>query len=378
MHVGVDVRNLTAGSITGISRVLIETAKELSRKGVRFTFYWPGNRHASPLDDIADAHHVTGSFAGAVGRLVWSASELPWAVRRAPPDVFWGPAHRLPFFMPSHVPMLVTIHDLVWYRYPRTMAPGRHLTDRMLMQAAIRRANRIVAVSKATAKDVTSVFGVSQIDVVYPGVTQTHVRSNEPLLPPAYLMDKPYALFVGTLEPRKNLERLLRAFVLARRGGSKNWHLVVAGGKGWKDHQVRQTLEPLVASGYVHVTGYISEAELSALYAGARFLALPSLYEGFGLPIIEAQQYGVPVLASHCGSLPEVTGSGGLLVDPRNEREIASAVERLFASDDLHASLAFAARENVRRFTWDKCADGMIAAFEAARSHSVLRATSRP
>lgn len=368
MHIAVDVRNLSAGSITGIERVLVETVRALADRGAHFTFYWPGERHASPLDGIAEACHVTSVFSGAAARLVWGEIVLPCAIRHATPDVFWGPAHRLPPFLPASTPGVVTIHDLTWLHFPETMTFKGRVADNLLMRAAIRRARRVVAVSHATARDVTAFFGRRGADVIHPGLTYI-----APLAPAALFANiglrvaVPYALFVGTLEPRKNLPRLLSAFSHARRAAGADWQLVIAGGKGWRDGKIRQVLEQSAASGYVHVTGFVNDSELATLYAHARFLTLPSLYEGFGLPAIEAQQYGVPVLTSRRGSLPEVTGEGGLLVDPLDEGEMATAIHTLFTDNDTHARLSAAARKNARRYRWGATAIRMLEVFEAAR-----------
>ncbi|TCD11307.1 glycosyltransferase family 4 protein [Oricola cellulosilytica] len=372
MHIGVDVRNLTVPAITGIGRVLVETARALSERGVSFTFYWPANRHPSPLDAIAAANHVTSAFSGGPGRVVWGETALPLAVRKAPPDVFWGPAHRLPPFLPASVPALVTIHDLVWHRYPETMTIGRRLADQVLMRAAVARADFIAADSHATAHDVKAVLG-RDAKVIYPGASYTAPTDCLDLFSRLDLQDGPYALFVGTLEPRKNLVGLLEAFSRARRAACADWRLVIAGGDGWRDSAIRQALDPLLAAGHVRLAGRVDDPELANLYAGARFLAFPSLYEGFGLPVVEAQQYGVPVLASNRGSLPEVTGAGGLLVDPLDIGEMAQGIHVLFTSDEIHDRLAAAARENARRFSWDAAANRMLSLFQAVRRRQVLK-----
>jgi len=371
MHIGVDVRNLTSPSVTGIARVLLETVRALGARGVRFTFFWPGKRRSSLVDDL-DARHVESMFSSEAGRLIWGEAALSYAVRRVAPDVFWGPAHRLPPSVSPSIPTVVTIHDLVWRRFPETMPIKRRLADRALMSLAIRRADRVVAVSHATARDIEDLFGQSNAIVVYPGARRltSSTGSTERQFE---IEHSPYALFVGTLEPRKNLPRLLEAFDRARAEAKANWRLVVAGGKGWLDNDIHDALAPLVADGSVVLTGRLRDDELATLYAGARFVAMPSLYEGFGLPIVEAQLYGVPVLAGRAGSLPEVTGAAGILVDPRDVGEIAQGITRLFADDQLHAALAAETRKNAEKFTWDETARGMISVFEDAMKHHPRR-----
>lgn len=370
MHIGIDVRNLTGGAITGIARVLIESVRVLDDRGATMSFFWPGRRHASPLDALAKARHVESVFPQPGGAVAWQFTGLPLAARQAQPDVFWGPAHRLPAFMPRTIPLVVTIHDLVWHRQPETMTLRRRLADAALMRLAVQRADKVLADSNATAADIGAILGRGDAETLYPGVTQAPGAVSADVLPRFGLVRDGYALFVGTMEPRKNLVRLLGAFARSREAANANWVLALAGGQGWKDEAIRARLAPLVAAGYVRVLGYVSDDDLAALYAHARFLAMPSLYEGFGLPVIEAQQHGTPVLVSTSGSLPEIAGDGGLTVDPFDEQELGVALTSLFSNDSLRESLSAAASANAQRFSWQTYGDRLSAIFEAlASSH---------
>ncbi|KFC64553.1 Glycosyl transferase group 1 [Devosia sp. LC5] len=370
MHIGIDVRNLTGGSVTGIARVLIESARVLDERGARLSFFWPGRRQASPLDTFTTARHVESVFPQAGGAVAWQFTGLPLAARRARPDVFWGPAHRLPAFMPRTIPLVVTIHDLVWHRQPQTMTLRRRLADAGLMRLAVLRADKVLADSDATARDIGAILGRQDAETLYPGVTQMTGTPRADVLARHGLARGGYALFVGTVEPRKNLVRLLDAFTRSRAAARADWTLALAGGQGWKDEAIRARLAPLISAGHVRVLGYVSDSDLAALYAHARFLAMPSLYEGFGLPVIEAQQHGTPVLVSTAGSLPEIAGAGGLAVDPFDEQQLGLALARLFSDDTLRAGLSSAAHANARRFDWQAYGDRLTAIFETlARTH---------
>lgn len=368
LHVGVDVRNLAGGSVTGIARVLIESVRVLEGKGARFTFFWPGKRQASPLDVFGTAQHAESVFPRAMGAVAWQFSGLPLAVRQARPDVFWGPAHRLPAFVPRSIPLAVTIHDLVWHRQPETMTVRRRAADAMFMGHAVRRADKVLADSNTTAHDIAAVLGRQDVETVYPGITRMVASLAEDVLERHQLVRGGYGLFVGTVEPRKNLVRLLDAFSSARATANANWVLALAGGQGWKDEAIRARLAPMVAAGHVRVLGYVGDDELAALYAHARFLAMPSLYEGFGLPVVEAQQYGTPVLVSTAGSLPEIAGMGGLTVAPHEERQMDEAIGRLFADDVLRSELSTAAKANALRFSWDAYGDRLAQIFDTLAS----------
>lgn len=361
MHVGVDARCLIAPT-TGIGRYLLESSKALSALGAELTYFWPQARplrHRN-LDHIS---HIESFFPGAAGRIVWSHSVLPAAIRRNKPDVFWGPAHRLPPFLPAGLPCAVTIHDLVWHRHPETMRLRGWLADRLLMAPAVQRADRVVAVSGATATDLKQVFGETRnpVEVVPPGVAPAG-PAEVPLA--KYGIDRPYMLFVGTLEPRKNLPRLLAAFSRVLNSSGHGCLLVIAGGRGWRDTSVSEALDDPALKENIRAVGYVDDAELAGLCAGARFLAMPSLYEGFGLPALEAQRFGTPVLASTTGALPETVGAGGLLVDPYDVDAIASGMCSLFENDDLHRRLSLAARQNASNRSWERCAAQLLQVFE--------------
>lgn len=362
MHVGVDARCLIAPT-TGIGRYLLESSKALFTLGARLTYFWPQarpDRHRN-LDYIS---HVESIFPGALGRIVWSHSVLPVAVRRDRPDVFWGPAHRLPPFLPSTLPSAVTIHDLVWHRHPETMRMRGWLADRLMMGPAVRRAGRVIAVSSATAADVKQVFGElrNPVEVVRPGVAAPAGATEISLS--KFDIDRPYMLFVGTLEPRKNLQRLVAAFSRALNASRQDYLLVVAGGRGWRDAAVREALGDPALKGNIRVIGYVDDAELAGLCARARFLAMPSLYEGFGLPALEAQRFGTPVLTSTAGALPETVGAGGLLADPYDVDAIASGIRSLFEDDDLHQQLSLEAKKNASTLSWERSAAQLLQVFE--------------
>lgn len=176
----------------------------------------------------------------------------------------------------------------------------------------------------------------------------------------------PYLLYVGTLQPRKNLTRVINAFArVAARPELAGFRLVLAGKQGWLYEDLVAQVERLGLAGRVQFPGYIPSADLPALLRGARAFVYPSLYEGFGLPVLEAGAYGVPVITSNTSSLPEVAGDAALLVDPHDVDAIAAAMYRLVTDDALAAELARRGQENVKRFSWQKCAAETLAVLES-------------
>jgi glycosyltransferase involved in cell wall biosynthesis len=225
------------------------------------------------------------------------------------------------------------------------------------MPGAIAMADRIIASSTSTAQALEAEFPVARgkVRVVLPGVTLP-VPSDDKASLTSLGIIRPYVLFVGTLEPRKNLARLLDAYAKLPQAIRTANQLVVAGGKGWGGVDISQMLLDRNLAPYVITPGYVSDAQLSCLYAHARFLALPALYEGFGLPLVEAMAQGVPVLTSNSSSLPEVAGDAGVLVDPLDVDAISAGILRLLTDDVYHQALAARARPNAARFSWSKAA----------------------
>lgn len=365
MRVGVDARLLSI-PLTGIGRYTAELSRALLAQGDEYFLYMPSSPVAGDWD-LPNAQVRAGFLRGRVGKMLWSQTILPYSAACDSVDVFWGATHRLPRYLPRGIARVVTIHDLVWKYAGETMRPLSRWMEERLMPEAVRLADRIMADSQSTADGIEAEFPESRgkVRVVYLGTTPMATPDSRESLR-SLGIDRPYFLFVGTLEPRKNLRRLLGAFSRVPAELRKQNQLVIAGGKGWGGVDVGGVLADLGLARDVIVTGYVTDAQLASLYAHARFLAMPSLYEGFGLPIIEAMSCGVPVLTSNVSSLPEVAGDAGLLVDPLSEEDIADGICRLFADDNLHTVLAERARPNTQRFSWHRAALEARAVFSEA------------
>ena len=358
MRIGVDARNLVP-SLSGIGRYVFEMCRALGEQGHSLILYLPEPPH-SPLPSLPGWELHVGNFKGPWRRAIWSLTALPIAARRHKLDLFWGPAHRLPPGLPADLPRIVTIHDLVWRQAPETMRWQTRLGERTFMAASLKRAHHIIADSQATAADIITFYpaATGRIEVVYPGLTTLPPPSERPLLPLNEEGQTPrYALFVGTLEPRKNLSRLLEAFASIPPSSLAGLKFVIAGGQGWRMRDLSEMVAHYGIQDRVILTGYVSDAELAALYASAEFLVMPSLYEGFGFPIIEAQSFGVPVITSNKSSMPEVAGDGAILVDPEDIAGIADAVMQLNSNPGLRSELEKRAKDNSGRFKWSAAAE---------------------
>jgi glycosyltransferase involved in cell wall biosynthesis len=275
-------------------------------------------------------------------------------------DVFWSPRHHLPLALPDSVRTVVTLHDLVGFLAPETMTTMGRRLETWLTPRSIRKADAIIVDAASTLDDLDSVlgYGADKASVIPLAATAAPGLAD---LPRPLAED--YFLFVGTLEPRKNLMRLLQAFSV-QAPNMPGVQLVLAGAVGWGNQDLEQTLQQLGIAKQVTLTGRLDEARLHSFYRYALALVLPSLYEGFGLPLVEAMQYGVPVITSNCSSMPEVAGEGGLLVDPRDVDSIGAAMLKL-ASDPLERQrLSAVASAQAACFCWDEAAKKTLAVLE--------------
>jgi glycosyltransferase involved in cell wall biosynthesis len=217
----------------------------------------------------------------------------------------------------------------------------------------------VIAVSQATADDLQAAYAVNRrkIDVIYEAtVPATLARA---AYPPGLV--RPYALYVGTIQPRKNLVRLAQAYAKLVSAHGIEWDLVLAGGLGWRSDEVLRDIDAVGLPDRIHRLGYLDEDELQALLQGARLSCYVSLYEGFGLPVLEAQAAGVPVMTANNSALPEVAGDAAILVDPTDVDAIADAMLRLSSDEALRQRLIAAGHANVARFSWSKAARETLA-----------------
>lgn len=267
-------------------------------------------------------------------------------------------------------PTIVTVHDLSWIRHPETHPSERLREMNRFMPGVIDRAAHILVDSEFVRQEVMDYYGVpgNRVTTVLLGVGQEFQPRNEaeclPVLARFGLQYRRYQLAVGTLEPRKNLSTVIDAFSMLPDAVRKQFPLVIAGLKGWGMESLPERLAGMMSRGEVRMLGYVAQDELPAIYAGAQLLVYPSLYEGFGLPPLEAMACGVPVIASGRASLPEVVGDAGLVVEPLDTGSIARNMRAVIEDAALHASLSRAGRERAQMFTWRRFAHETIAVYK--------------
>jgi glycosyltransferase involved in cell wall biosynthesis len=286
-------------------------------------------------------------------RIAWQQLVLPWLLVSRCIDVHWGTGFVLPLLATR--PMAVTIHDLTFQLFPAVHEWVKRYYFPLMIRASIARARKVLAVSRATFDDVCSLFPAAFGKTVVTLLAARRMDSGGPAdavqLPSE--ADRPYVLFVGTLEPRKNLQRLLDAWTSLPPDLRATHRLLVVGVKGWMVDELVQS----VADDSVHFLGSVSDAMLDSLLRHARCFAYPSLYEGFGLPVLEAMAAGVPVLTSRVGATREVAADAAVLIDPTDTGSIAEGLLRLLVDTPLRETLALRGRRRSEDFSWVRTAD---------------------
>jgi len=291
---------------------------------------------------------------------LWTQVGLALETFKSNLDVLFVPAHTLPIIKKPGLKTVVTVHDLGAEYLPKMHQFKQQLYLKYITKYQLTSATKLIAVSKATKEDLIKKVGIDpkRINVVYEGFNTKLKPSNSDAEVSSL---KPFYLFVGTVQPRKNLGRLIKAFAIHLRGEVK---LVIVGQKGWLADDIYQLPKKLGIEERVKFLGHVADEELAKLYSGAEALLFPSLFEGFGLPILEAQACGCPVITSNLSSMPEVAGKGAILVDPYSEGDIVKGMERLRITD-YKQKLTKAGFKNIKRFSWEKAARETLAVLES-------------
>ncbi|HEC22452.1 MAG TPA: glycosyltransferase family 1 protein, partial [Chloroflexi bacterium] len=266
-------------------------------------------------------------------------------------------------------PSVVTIFDLSFLRYPERLTAGRRLYLRLITAASARRARRVIAISESGREEITRLLGVPapRVDVALPGVSpyfRPLPRQEVESFRARRGLPERIILYVGTLEPRKNLEMLIRAY--ARLPQRRTVKLALVGGKGWQFERIFALIEALGLEEDVLTPGYVPADELPMWYNSAEVFVYPSVYEGFGLPLLEAMACGLPVVASNTTSLPEAVGPDGLLLPPDDARAWTETLSGLLSDPAARSALAERGRQRARRFTWEQTARQVVASYRRA------------
>ncbi|MBU0707911.1 glycosyltransferase family 4 protein [Patescibacteria group bacterium] len=283
-------------------------------------------------------------------------------LKREKLDLYHSPANVIPYYYNG--PSVVTVHDLAIYRHPEWFPRGQKFSISVLVPRSLNKALRLIAVSEATKKDIVKVFKVPQkkIQVVYEGVLHETTKTTDLAITHKHGIKGKYLLYVGTIEPRKNLVLLVRAFskLVKKSKAMSKYTLVLAGHRGWKSDKIFKEIKKQGLEEQVKYLDYVSHEDKLALMKHATVFVFPTLYEGFGLPVLEAMNQGTPVISSNASSVPEVTGSAAVLVNPKSETALTEAMKKVLSSSASRKKLGRNGIEQAKKFRWSKCAKETI------------------
>ncbi len=367
LTIAIDASRTTAAQRTGTENYALQLTRALVALDTPhyFRLYF---RDAPPPGLFPDHPRVTQHVI--TWPRLWTHSRFAVALWRDRPDITFVPAHTLPLWFPG--PAVVTVHDLGYVYFPDAHPAVSRRYLEWSTRHSVRRATRVLVDSLATSKDLAAHYDVSEnkMSLVYPGVDESLAPVTDQAALAAvrarYGLPERYLLFVGTLQPRKNIARIVQGFARWRAGQpGTDVALVLAGQRGWLYDP-----EWAVGAEGVVLPGYVADEDIAALYSGAQALVFPTLHEGFGFPVLEAMRCGTPVITSSLSSLPEVAGDAALLVNPRDVEAIAGAIGRLLADDALRANLIDQGYRQAAQFTWERAAHQTIRALESAAGRS--------
>ena len=363
MLIGIDASRALRARRTGTENYSLQLIRHILAldSGHRFRLYCDQPLPAA-LQDLGSAGQI--EIRVIPFPRLWTHLRLSAEVIADPPDVLFVPSHVLPLFHPRR--SVVTVHDLGYSAFPEAHRRFSRWYLHVGTRFSARTARHVLADSQATKDDLVRLYGTdpAHVTVIYLGrdaelapVTDSAnlVQVQEKLGIAQSGRHRAYVLAVGTLQPRKNLVRLIEAFAQVR-ATQTDLCLVLAGQRGWLSDPIFQRVEELGLREHVLFPGFVSDEDLPALLSGALVFAFPSLYEGFGFPVLEAQACGTPVLTSTTSSLPEVAGQAALFVDPLSTEAIADGLVQLVTDSVLRRRLRTAGFANIQRFSWQRCA----------------------
>ena len=369
MIIGIDGNEANVDRKVGISEYSFELIKQFKDSASSHSF----QIYLKNLPNT-DMPVKTGSFTYKVfgPKKLWTQIALPFKLftEKDKPDIFFSPGHYAPRFSP--IPSVISIMDLAFFHFPE------YFTKKDLQQLhswtrySVKKARAIITISQASKNDIINLYDVpkERVHVVYPGIKDKpslspHVYPMKELQT-QYSISGNFVLFVGTLQPRKNIVRLIEAFSILKKKKkvAEDLELVIIGKKGWNYEEILQAPEKYQVSDSVKFLDFVSDDHLALFYKNALCFAWPSLYEGFGLPVLEAMSYNCPVITSNVSSLPEAGGDAAIYVDPKSTEDIAEKIEKVVSSKKLREEMIEKGKKHIKNFSWEKSAKETLAILE--------------
>ena len=370
MKIGIISEAINDKNVTGIGTYTYNLLKILQVKSKHNRYFSINHLNIKMFDH--DTLIVENPFKQILQTYMW----YPYLIirlRKTDLDLIHNPSQIPTFFKPAQK-YIITVCDLTPLKFPKEHKIGKELIYKLLYPRTLKYSDRIIAISCSTKQDLINHFKIpdNKIKVI-------HLAADEKFQPPEkksilkfkteYNLNYPFILYVGTLEPRKNIPTLIKAFYNLKKYNLPH-KLVIAGKKGWKYKSIFETIEKLDLQDDVIFTGYVPSEDLPALYSAADLFVYPSLYEGFGLPPLEAMSCGCPVITSNSSSLPEVIGDAGIMIDPYDIDLLASSMYEVLTNDELKADMIKKGLERAKMFSWEKCARETLEVYEEVYNYS--------
>ncbi len=381
MRIAININELTLKQETGVkvyAREIVRALAEIDRENeyILYISELPKKELSSEASELSSfLGNLNNNFNLKIAKSFlpfWTYLKLPREIKKDKPDVFFMPIQSAPFLSkPKNIKMIVTVHDLAFLIFPE------HFTekDRFLLnfhtKRAVQMADKIIAPSETTKKDLVKFYKIdkNKINVIYHGVNSptSLIRGANNFQFPISSFQFPYILFVGQIQPRKNLIRLIEAFEFIKEKNKKypNLKLAVVGGGGWMANKTYEKARKSKFAKDIRFTGRVSNVHLAELYQNALVFAMPSLYEGFGLPVLEAMSYSIPCVVSNNSSLAEIVDDHGLLFDAYSSDDIAQKISMLLNNDVLRKDFSQRSLQNAKKFSWAESAKKTLEVFKA-------------
>jgi glycosyltransferase involved in cell wall biosynthesis len=360
MRIGIDV-NILREPARGVGHYLLNILKRLARfaQHDEFFLYSP-----KPIAyDFVDWHnkHLRWGRTILPGAF-WLQTQAKRLIKKDAIQTFFAPAHILPLQLPTGMRKVLAVHDLVSILYPQTMANYNRFVHHLFFKESVKQSDQLITMSEYTKQSLIDNFHIcrEKITVIYEGVSiifQPLPKEKVQEVLQRYQITKPYFLAVGTLEPRKNYPILLQAF----KHFSQDYDLVIIGKEGWKAQRIFKMIQDLQLTNKVKILGYVGINELPNFYSGAELFIFPSLYEGFGLPLVEAMACGVPVVCSDASCLPEIGGDAAVYFPAQSVDLLVAKTDLVLSSPQLRQSLREKGIKQAVKFNWDNTAQQTLA-----------------
>lgn len=362
MSIAIQVSDLDHKRIDGTRVYLLELLRRFGRLMPEIGFSLYHRRAFNPV--LAPPAFVNYFVKEIPFPWAWMQTRFAFELFLRRPEKLFLPIQAAPLFLPSSIEVTVTIHDLAFKRFPETFPKKDLWKLNFMLETAVKRANKLIAISESTKRDLLEFFPqlpASRVRVIHHGFDGEFFGTRlsdvvlSETLKPFHLQLSNYILYVGALQPRKNLIRLIEAFAVLKQSAPEA-KLVLAGESAWLSEEIIDTWEQSAVRDDIVLTGRVSFETLRALYQGARVFAFPSLYEGFGLPILEAFASNIPVVTAKNSSLIEVAGDGALYCQAEDVADIARQLERAWQDEMLRIELVSQGQKRLQQFSWDVCA----------------------